>query len=339
MSLNASEYFPGVEAAAGIGGGTKNALINGDMLVSQRGASFAAITDGAYSLDRWEYQKSGAMVHTITQEADAPGTQFTQSLKIDCTTAEASPGAGDYCFKSQKIEGYNFLKFVGKEAMLSFWVKSTKTGIMGVSFQNDGTDRTYVVDVSILAPNVWEKKTVAITFDYTGGTWDFTNGMGLRVAFCLAAGSTYQVSADSWLSSDGLATSSQTNFCDNAANDVFITGVQLELGNNATDFDFLDYSANLARCQRYYEVWGPREINNADIYNQFRTNGNVHSYNEVKRVPPAITLLGLVDNPTVAAHFYAIYENEWWLTAQVTPPSIAASTSANVSGALFDAEL
>ena len=106
------------------GAARKNVLINGDMRIAQRGTSFAAAY--GYTLDRWGQYDNGAMVHTVTQDSDVPDNQFNYSLKIDCTTADASIGAGDYAVLLQRIEGFNFRKFVGKTATLSFWVKAGK---------------------------------------------------------------------------------------------------------------------------------------------------------------------------------------------------------------------
>lgn len=231
----------------------RNAIINGDMRIAQRGTSFAAVANGDYTIDRWRYYKLGTMVHTITQDSTAPA-QFGYSIKLDCTTADASIATGDYCMIRQLVEGYNFRKFVGQTATLSFWVRAGQTGTMCVAFTNSGADRSYVSEVTINAANTWEKKSVTLDFDYSGGTWDYTNGIGIKIDFMLACGSTFHTTPDAWQTGLYLATSNQTNFCDNTANNVWITGVQLELGSVATDFEFLDIETELAHCQRYYEI-------------------------------------------------------------------------------------
>jgi hypothetical protein len=233
----------------------RNAIINGDMRIAQRGTSFAAAGSNVYTLDRWNYIKTGTTcVHTVTQDSDAPNNQFQYSLKLDCTTADAAVAAGDLCIMRQRVEGYNFRKFVGQTATLSFWVKAGKTGTMCVSFSNNGPDRSYVSEVVINSANTWEKKSVTLTFDYSGGTWNYTNGLGLEVRFALICGSTFQTTADAWQTGNYSGTSSQTNFVDNtdATCDVWITGVQLELGDTATDFEFVDQHSQLLQCYRYY---------------------------------------------------------------------------------------
>jgi hypothetical protein len=248
-----------------VGKGTKNAVINGDMRIAQRGTSFVAIANNAYSLDRWQYFKVGTAVHTVSQvnktaaSANTPSDQYEYAMKFDCTTADASVAAGDYVILQHKVEGHNFRKFVGQTATVSFWVKAGKTGTMCVAFYNSAGDRSYVSEVTINSANTWEQKTVTLNFDYSGGTWDYGTGIGLRVTFTLMAGSTFHTTADAWQNGAYFATSNQTNFVDNTDStcDVYITGVQLELGSQATDFEFMDYQKQLDQCYRYYWAFAP----------------------------------------------------------------------------------
>lgn len=282
--------------------GGKNVIINGDMRIAQRGTSFASAGSNVYILDRWNYRKATtSAVHTVTQDSDTPNDQFNYSLKLDCTTADASVDANDFIAIRQRVEGYNFRKFVGQQGVLSYWVKAGKTGTMCVSFKNDGVDRSYVVETTIDVANTWEKKSVTLDFDYTGGTWDYTNGTGIAVTFAMLAGSTFQTTADAWQSGNYTATSNQTNFVDNTDStcDVWITGVQLELGANDTEFEFVDHETQLSQCQRYYEKsynYGsdPGSTGAAgrfDWYIYYQTTGNIWmpiEFNTRKRTNPTI---------------------------------------------------
>jgi hypothetical protein len=237
--------------------GNKNAIINGDFNIWQRGTSFAAIASGAYSADRYVYHESGDAVVTISRDTDVPtqaesGHYSNYSMKLDCTTVDASIGAGDYVLLTQVIEGYNYAPIKDKTATLSFWVKAVKTGIYCVSFLNSSEDRSYVAEYTINSASTWEKKTVTATFDASGGTWDYTNGTGLKVRWTLAAGSTYQGVADTWNSASDYATSNQVNGVDHTDNNFWLAQVQLELGSVATDFEYRNYGTELAKCQRYY---------------------------------------------------------------------------------------
>jgi hypothetical protein len=236
-------------------------IINGDLNIWQHGTSFAAIASGAYHADRFRYDKSGTMVHTISRSTDVPtvaqsGHKSNYSVKIDCTTADAAIAAGDFCIFSQQIEGYNFQPLESKTYYLSFWVKATKAGIYCVSFRNSINDRSYIVEYTVNSASTWERKVITIPFDFVGGTWDYTNGIGLRAGWALTSGSNFQTTADAWQNGNFLATANQVNACDNTANDFFLSQVQLRPDNpNIFVTDRL-YDEELAAAQRYYEVIG-----------------------------------------------------------------------------------
>ena len=249
--------------------GSRNKIINGAMEISQRGTSFAAAN--GYTLDRWVFNVVGSMVCTVSQSTDVPNNTFQNSVKIDVTTADTSIAAGDFAAIQQRIEGYNVRDLIGQTFTLSFWVKSPKTGTHCVFLRNGDSlvvpDRSYIIEYTVSSANTWEYKTLTVTGGLiTAGTWNWTNGAGLRVAFSLAAGSTFHTTAGSWNTGDFHATSSQVNVMDNTANDFFLTGVQLEIGSVATPFERRSYGQELALCQRYYI----KSLTNE--YYQFPTN-------------------------------------------------------------------
>jgi hypothetical protein len=231
-----------------------NEIINGGLDIWQRGSSFAAVADGDYTADRMGYEKSGAMVHTISREASIlPNTKFNYSMKIDVTTADASIAAGDYCAITHVIEGYNIRKYLTHFVTLGFWVRSPKTGIHCVAFRNDGKDRSYVVEYTVDSADTWEYKTITIELDESAGTWDYTNGAGLRISWCLAGGTTYQTSADAWQTGNYFCSTNQVNVCDNTANNFYITGITFNLGKLPIRETVVDLSLEILRAQRYYE--------------------------------------------------------------------------------------
>lgn len=234
----------------------ENDIINGGFNFWQRGTSFATIASGIYSADRFAYDKVGAMVHTVSRSTDVPGSSpfdINYSMLVDCTTVDAAIAAGDLCIIGQRIEGYNFKKYVGEYGTLSFWVKGTKVGVHCVSFRNSVSDLSYVVEYAINVTNTWEFKTITIPFDFSGGTWDYTNGIGLSISWALAVGSTFQTTADAWQAGNFFATSNQVNACDNTANNFRLAKVKFEPGQVATPFVAVDFEQELARCRRYYE--------------------------------------------------------------------------------------
>ncbi len=237
----------------------KNLIINGDFEIAQRGTSFTSVGSGTYTLDRFRYIKSGAMVHDISQNSDVPtvaqaGRYIPNSLLIDCTTIDSSIGAGDYAAIEQKIEGYNFQAIAQKTFTLSFWVKATKTGTYCAAFRNTGVDRSYVAEYTIDSANTWEYKTITVSSSPSAGTWNYNNGIGLHVAFLLATGSTFQTTAGSWQTGNYFGTSNQVNACDNVSNDFRIASVQIEAGSVATEFEKRTVQQEENLCYRYYET-------------------------------------------------------------------------------------
>ena len=171
----------------------------------------------------------------------------------DITTADTSIAAGDLTATGYRIEGYDYAQLAGGNATLSFWVKGTKTGIHCVAFQNSAGNRSYVAEYTINTTATWEKKTITVPLTETGGTWDYTNGIGLAIVWTLASGTTFQTTKDTWQTGNYVATSNQVNACDNVANDFRITQVQLEKGDTATPFEYRHFEEEIALCQRYYE--------------------------------------------------------------------------------------
>ena len=241
----------------------KNLIINGDFNIWQRGTSFAAAADATYTADRWKYQKSGAMVHTVSRSTDVPtqaesGHLSNYSLLATVTTADGSIGAGDYCTLTQRMEGYNSFPIHDKTITISFWVKATGTNVTGVyccTLASSGHNQNYPTEYTINSANTWEKKTVTLTIDTSAGTWGATNTYGMAVIFPIVAGSTYQGTNETWNTTNfGVGTSGmQTTALGTTSNTFQIAQVQLEVGSVATDFEIRNHATELAMCKRYFE--------------------------------------------------------------------------------------
>ena len=246
-----------LQGAAASPFGLKNRIINGDMVISQRGTSAVTIdqTGGTYTLDRWYGRDDSDGAYSIQQVSDAP-TGFTNSLKITITTTDSSLSASQYGFIGQWIEGYNIadLSFgtaSAKTVTLSFWVKGSVTGQFGGSITNSAQDRSYPFSYTILVANTWEQKTVTITGDTTG-TWLTTSGAGIGVNFAVGIGSNFLSTANTWIGSFEMSATGQTNLYATSAATLQFTGVQLEQNTSATPFERRLYNQELANCQRYY---------------------------------------------------------------------------------------
>ena len=242
----------------------RNIIINGDMSIAQRGTSFTSVTSNTYTLDRWLTSGTGYTL-TITQDTDVPtGQGFAKSTKLQVTTANASPSAADNLQYQTRLEGQmlQYLKFGTSSAeslTMSFWVKSNLTGVYCTEFQNDDNDKTRGANFTISSANTWEKKTITISGDTASG---FTNdnNRSMRLSFGLMSGSNTtgtNASIANWVTRSSNLTSIYpnlgVNFCSSTSNYINITGVQLEAGTTASDFEFLPVDVNLARCYRYYQ--------------------------------------------------------------------------------------
>ena len=235
----------------------KNCIINGAMRIAQRGTSFVAAASGAYTLDRWTYSKAGVMVHTLTQDTDVPtvaqaGVLYTNSLRLNLTTADIAIAAGDAALISQNIEGYNFQRIAQRAFTASFWVKATTAGVYSIAFRNSGVDRSYVSNFTISASATWEYKTIAVPASPSAGTWSYTTGVGLAVAIVLAVGTTYHTTAGAWQTGSFLGTATNVNGVNTGATDFRIAGLQVEPGTVATEFEMDSIEDEISRCQRYY---------------------------------------------------------------------------------------
>jgi len=241
--------------------GNRNLIINGACTISQRGTSETGITSGGYknAPDRFKFELSSLGTWTASQSTDAPDG-FSNSYKLECTTADASPSADDFCFLQHFIEAQNLqhLKYGtsgAKNLTLSFWVKSNKTGTYGNYLYRQDALRIYSYSYTINTANTWEYKTINISGDTTGAIAN-DNGRGIRISFTIGTGSNRASGSvsNSWESytnkaQEGL--SNQVNLADTVGNTWQITGVQLEVGE-ATPFEHRSYGDELRRCQRYY---------------------------------------------------------------------------------------
>ena len=239
----------------------RNLLINGAMQVNQRGT--VANAGNEYGgPDRWKFIKNdGAM--TISQDTDVPtGQGFGNSYKIDCTSVAGTSGTY-YVHTVQYIEGQDLQRIKkgtanAEQLTLSFWIKSTKTGTYVAELYDQDNNRHSSKAYTVSTTNTWEKKTITYAADTTGA-FNNDNTTGLRVILWFYAGSSFQggTLAGTWASNtDANRAEGQVNAFDNTANNVFVTGVQLEIGATATDFEHRSYGDELLRCQRYYQRLG-----------------------------------------------------------------------------------
>jgi hypothetical protein len=230
----------------------RNRIINGAMVINQRAT---AITATGYSVDRFAYFGSQAAKATISQDTSVFPTGFNASLKVVSSSAY-TVGSTEEFEIYQSIEGFNIADLgwgtaAAKTVTLSFQVYSSLTGTFGGAIQNGTGARSYPFSYSIPVANTWTTISITIAGD-TSGTWNTTNGIGIAVYFGLGVGSTKSGTVGSWSSSYFTSATGATSVVGTNGATFYITGVQLEVGTQATGFEYRQYQQELALCQRYY---------------------------------------------------------------------------------------
>jgi hypothetical protein len=235
--------------------GFKNRIINGAMVIDQRnaGASTTGTTTLVYPTDRFASYVSTDGTMTFQQSSTVPAG-FNKSVVATTTVADSSLAAGQRAIFLQRIEGFNIADFGwgtanAKTVTLSFWVRSSLTGTFGGAFTD--TTRGYPFTYTISSANTWEQKSITILGD-TSGSWNSTNGWGVQIAFGLGVGSTFSGTAGAWVNGDLNSATGAVSVIGTLNATWYITGVQLEVGSQATAFDYRDYGNELRLCQRYY---------------------------------------------------------------------------------------
>jgi len=235
----------------------KNRLINGDFKVNQYGSSSVTPTNAVYYIDRWKFFVSQSSKITAQQNAGSvtPPVGFTNYYGVT-SSSSYSVGASDYFMFNQRIEGYNvadlgFGTANAKTVTLSFWVRSSLTGTFSGVLTNGANVYTYPFTYTINTANTWEQKSVTIT-GATSGTWATDNSSSFELYFSLGVGSSLSTTAGAWAANTYYAATGSVNLVGTSGATWYVTGVQLEVGTQATTFDYRDYGREFMLCQRYY---------------------------------------------------------------------------------------
>ncbi len=338
---------------AGGGGANKNILVNGSMNVAQRGTSSTGIgaSSGYFTCDRWLFGREAGTEQarfTMTQDTASIGIDslpfqeagITSALKMDVTTAESAVAAGESSSIMQRIEGFNCSHYDIKTQpiTLSFYARSDgKTGIMCASLYASSSGKHHVKEYSITTS--WQR--FVLTFPPDSGATAIANDNSneLQLSFTLTAGSNLQVTADQWASGFDSATSNQINFADSTSNNWYLTGVQLEVGQNATTFEREPFERTLAKCERYFQkgAFARRWTSNgSNEYNFF-----THYYVTQMRATPTKTFSGGTFSNVISSTENASDELLSGVAMQLAYRANSADTDTFVFGrdVTFDSEL
>jgi len=246
----------------------RNLIINGAMNIAQRSTSVTGVTSNDYhTCDRWKTQLNGPTISVI-QDSDNPGRGFEKSLRFTVSTPVGSIAAGNSIQQVYRVEGYDIARLGygdanAKSFTLSFWVKSSLTGVFAISFVRDSKIVNRQVTVS--SAGTWEYKTVTIAGDTSTAFTNTTNNTGMSINITPSAGSnaTGGSSVPTWGSFHNAHTAYGANMAHLTTQDSYFTftGVQMEIGDTATPFEHRHYGDEFTRCQRYYctkRIWGRR---------------------------------------------------------------------------------
>jgi len=244
----------------------RNRIINGAMVIDQRNSGTSiTITNTSsytYTVDRWAaYTYPTGSKFSVQQNAGSvtPPVGFTNYLGATSLSAH-SIGSSDIHVVRHAIEGFNTADLGwgsanAKSVTLSFWVRSSLTGTFGGSLTNALFNRSYPFSYTISVANTWEQKKITINGD-TSGTWATGNTSGINLNLGLGVGSSYSGTAGSWASGDYRSSTGATSVVGTNGATFYVTGVQLEVGSQATPFEHRSYGEELSLCQRYYIEYG-----------------------------------------------------------------------------------
>jgi len=238
-------------------------IINGEMQINQRGDQ-TGITGNHFPVDRFGNQFATFGTWSTSKSSDTPaGKGFAASLKLDCTTADTSLGAGDFGLVHYRFEGSNLQLLEkgtsdAKKVTVSFYVKSAKTGTYILELFDVDNSRQISKSYTINSANTWEQKVIVFEGD-TSGVLDNDNNHSLAMSWWLGAGSTYSGGTlnTSWASNTNANRAvGVVNLADSTSNDWYLTGVQFEVGEYTADtlppFQHESQGESLMRCKRYF---------------------------------------------------------------------------------------
>ena len=300
----------------------RSMVINGAMQVAQRATS--STSTGYCSLDRYKIEplNMDQLAYTFAQDNTVPaGEGFSKSAKISITTAEDSVADNEIFRLLHRIEGQNMQRASwgtssAKPLTLSFYVRSNVTGTYAVEFRmNAGGNNSLSKNYTINSADTWERKTITFPKN-TSTNFINDNTEGCELGWYLAAGANFSggsLASDYGANATNTRAAGQTaNITSSSSNTWYITGIQLEVGEQATPFEHRSFHDELRRCNRYFERCaktltgvGQASEANCGLWSGMSRSGNsgnnqgVMTY-QTKRTNPSISV-------SSAAHINGVF--------------------------------
>ena len=250
------------EAREIVSAGRRNKVINGAMQFSQRTTSESGLSSSntVRVLDRFQVRINSTGTWTVSQSTQSP-PGFAHSMRWQCTTADASLGASDFMYMAHRFEGKDVQDLAkgtssAKPVTVSFWVRSTVTGSYSFRLVDNQNNRQIGQNYTVNQADTWEHKTMTFAGDTTGAlTNDSSNRFSMMWWLAVGSNRTSGAIPTSWetMTTADEAAGQTANIASSTSNNFFITGIQLEVGRNATEFEHRSYGEELALCQRYYQ--------------------------------------------------------------------------------------
>ena len=266
--MSRAREFADLAGSADAGGITgRNLVINGAMQIWQRGTSIDTISNNDYLCDRWKIQHSGTDGNVdIDRTTDVPtGKGFGFSQKVSMDASESSLDAADSIRVVQRMEGQNLQSLKkgtssAEPVTISFYVKSSVAATYTLNIRDETNDRDNAKTYTIDSVNTWEFKSVTFTGDTTGALAN-DNSRSFDLTFWIDAGTNFTSGTfynGTWAAGDNTKkVSATTGWLVSTSPTWFITGVQMELGEQATPFEHRSFADDLAACERYYQIAAP----------------------------------------------------------------------------------
>ena len=243
-------------------GGRRNIVINGAMQVAQRATSATGVgaSNGVFPcVDRMKIMAGTTAGRlTMSQAADVHDG-FANALKFDCTTADTSIAAAEFFILRTLFEGQDLQQIKkgtsdAEKLTLSFYVKGNASATYTCELEDRDNSRYNSQEFSVTTS--WTRVVKTFLADTTGSFGD-DSAESLAINFWLHSGSTYTGGTHTdnvWHTTNNQRVGdNQTSIFDSTDREFFITGLQLEVGSQATPFENRSFGEELALCERYFQ--------------------------------------------------------------------------------------